>query len=151
MVAQGRVDVESVGRVVCLDLGAREIQGGQELPAFGRTRLEPRADVATRDDERVAGVEWESIPKHEHAVALVDHLLCRRVAEGAHFGDRERVDRSIVNGLIGHRERSGATLAGSQSPFFAWTFLREGPCSTIRWALWSRRSQIASAMVGSPT
>lgn len=30
------------------------------------------------------------------------------------------------------------------------SFRRDGPCSTIRWALWSSRSQTASATVGSP-
>ncbi len=55
-------------------------------------------------------------------------------------GDREQRDRPIV---IGAQRRWAGQLSSLAS------FLREGPFSTIRWALWRSRSQIASARVSS--
>jgi len=73
-------------------------------------------------------------------------IASAKVADSAH---REHPDRRIVITRIGHRDRSEATRVG-QSGFFVSVFLREGPKRVIRWALWSTRSQIASAKVGSP-
>jgi len=75
----------------------------------------------------------------------------------AHFGHREQPDRSIVNtqiGIvntgIGDRERSVAT-PGVQASSGVSPFLQDGPLRAIRWALWSSRSQMASATVASPS
>ena len=60
----------------------------------------------------------------------------------AHFGHRDQRDRRIV---IGAKRRGAVGQLSSLA-----SFLREGPFSTSRCALWRRRSQIASASVASP-
>jgi hypothetical protein len=44
--------------------------------------------------------------------APVAQMLQDQHAQNAYFGDRERVDCSIVNAVIGDGDRSGATLGG---------------------------------------
>lgn len=55
----------------------------------------------------------------------------------------------IVNTRFGDRERSEAT-PGVQASSWTFSFLQDGPDRTMRRALWSSRSQIASATVASP-
>ena len=80
---------------------------------------------------------------------------------------KERLDSGKVNDSCGVRPsrspkpvhgdrlvrpwRSERSDAGGSYLIGASSFRREGPDSTTRWALWRRRSQTASATVGSPT
>lgn len=65
----------------------------------------------------------------------------------AYSGHRERPDRFIVNAPIGAKVIGAKRrwVIGQLSSLAS--FLREGPFSTIRWALCRRRSQMASARV----
>lgn len=59
----------------------------------------------------------------------------------AKIGTRERSDRD--------RDRSEATLSDGVQSLVAFSFRRDAPLSSIRWALCTTRSQIESATVGS--
>ncbi len=68
---------------------------------------------------------------------------------GARHGHRERRNRDGVNARIGDRDRSEATLSDGVQSLVAFSFRRDGPLSSMRWALCTTRSQIESATVGS--
>jgi len=67
----------------------------------------------------------------------------------AYFAHGERRNRTMANTETG-AWRSERSDAGWSYLIGASSFRREGPFSTTRWALWSSRSQTASATVGSP-
>jgi hypothetical protein len=105
----------------------------------------------------VVGVFWPGAQSPDPSVHALLGDFVTDLFNGAHFGHREHPDRSIVNtqiGIvntgIGDRERSEATL-GVQALSGASPFLQDGPLRAIRWALWSSRSQMASATVASPS
>jgi DNA replication protein DnaC len=68
---------------------------------------------------------------------------------GARHGHGERQDRDGVNARIGDRDRSEATLSDGVQSLMAFSFRRDAPLSSMRWALWTTRSQMESATVGS--
>jgi hypothetical protein len=56
-------DVVAIRGVDALDRGPRLVDGGKELGSLGPRRVKPSRDVARRDQERVAGADWEGVPE----------------------------------------------------------------------------------------
>ena len=109
--------------------------------------------------------------RHRHEPIAVQHVgLVRRLTGHLnYFGiqgngrrlacviQEVRIPRIVISRSAEHRDRFfhgiviGAKRRGvGQSVVGGVSFRREGPDSMIRWALWRARSQMASAMVGSP-
>ena len=101
-----------------------------------------RKVTVRKEKERMAERQTEK----RAATALELMKLLTSSADPAHSAHRDRAFRAIVIARSGHRDRSEATLAWST--LGCWVRL-DGPFSTIRWAWWTRRSQTASARVGS--
>jgi hypothetical protein len=55
-------DVVAIRAVDALDRGSRQVDGGKEFGPLGSRRVEPRCDVARRNQKRVTGADGEGVP-----------------------------------------------------------------------------------------
>jgi transposase-like protein len=125
-----------------LDEWRKAMLRGAKAELGGRaSKGEKKARAA--DAKRIRTLERELVRK-DKALAEAAALLVLRIPAivSAQIADRDH--------LIAHGGRSEATLFGGQCAVGDISLRRDGPFSTIRWHLERRRSQIASAVVGSP-
>lgn len=76
-------DVEAVGEVFGRDGFFGDRERAQKLALFLPRSVEPRGDVALRDDESVAITDGVGVPEAENVLASVEHAFGIGMAEGA--------------------------------------------------------------------